>query len=478
MSIRRRLFLVITVLFGLGFYFMIDFIVDDIEKRYRESTEEPLVDTARVLAAIASSTVVDRNIDIDLFRKSFEQVQGQIFSAQIFGLLKTHVDLHVYMTNRLGIVIFDSDLGKAEGQDYSEWRDVLYTLLGKYGARTSLIDENVDAEDKKMLYIASPIMYRGQLIGVLSVGKPTRSSSKFIKAARNKLIIGSTLLCLVLIGLGLLLGAWITRPIQTLTDYAKAVRDGKRVKRPVFGSHEMEELGASFEAMRDALDGKHYVEHYVQTLTHEIKSPVSAIRGAVELLSEDLPAEKRRTLLSNIDQESDRIHQIVDNLLLLASLESRKFIHSAERIHIAELLDEIETVLKPLLAVNDMTLNRQDNADLVLQGEVNLITQALLNVLHNAIDFSPASSTITLTVKRANNTIVFEISDQGPGIPDYAKDRVFERFYSLKRPQTGRKSTGLGLSLVNEIMLLHQGQVAIENSLEGGAIVRLAFPLA
>ena len=105
MSIRRRIFLGIIVLFSVGFYFLIDLIGDDIEMRYRESTEEPLVDTSRVLASIASSSVVDGKINLPLFRKSFKHVHLQTFSAQIFGLLKNNVDLHLYMTDREGFVI-------------------------------------------------------------------------------------------------------------------------------------------------------------------------------------------------------------------------------------------------------------------------------------------------------------------------------------------------------------------------------------
>ncbi len=476
MSIRRRIFLVIILLFGIGFYFLINFIVDDMEMRYRESTEEPLVDTARVLAAIASSSGVDRHIDIALFRKSFKQVQSQIFSAQIFGLEKTQVDLHVYMTDRIGIVIFDSNDGLDEGQDFSEWRDVLYTLLGEYGARTSPIDEdNPDADDKKMLYIASPIIRDNQLIGVLSVGKPTHSSSQFLQAAQKKLIVGGAVVCITLIAIGLLLGAWITRPIQRLTEYARAVRDGKRVKRPALGSNEMEELGATFEQMRDALDGKRYVENYVQTLTHEIKSPISAIRGAVELLEEDLSSQQRQMFLQNIHQESERITQIVDNLLLLSSLESRKYINSVDTIDVQELLNEIEIALTPLLLVNKINLTIKGDTDCMMQGESSLIRQALINVIQNAIDFSPAGANITLLVACEKTSIRFEIRDQGSGIPEYASERIFERFYSLKRPHNGRKSSGLGLSLVQEIVTLHQGTITIENNPNGGAIAILYF---
>ena len=472
MSIRKRIFLGIIVLFSVGFYFLIDFIVDDIELRYRESTEEPLVDASRVLAAIASASMVDDKINIPLFKESFKDVRSQVFFAKIFGLIKINVDLHVYMTDRDGMVIFDSNDGQDEGLDYSDWRDVHLTLQGEYGARTSPVEGD---EEKRMIYIASPIMRENDLIGVLSVGKPSDSSSQFALAAQKKLIIGGTVVCITLIGIGLLLGVWVTRPIQRLTDYARAVKDGKRVKRPALGSSEMEELGLAFEQMKDALDGKNYVENYVQTLTHEIKSPVSAIRGAAELLNEDIPIKKRQAFVQNIHLESDRIWQIVDNLLLLSSLESRKYITAPDPIAVQEILIEINTTLTPQVLAKDIELLIQGDTHSQMQGESNLIRLALMNILQNAIDFSPSGSVIELRVSNNSFGVEFIVRDHGSGIPNYARERIFERFYSLKRPESGRKSSGLGLSLVREIVTLHQGAISVETHSEGGTVAILFF---
>ncbi len=473
MSIRRRIFLGIILLFSFGFFLLIDFIADDIELRYRESTEEPLVDTARVLASIAATAATDNSINTALFRDTFSSVQSQTFSAQIFGLLKHNVDLHVYITDRTGKVIFDSSHGLDEGKDYSQWRDVHLTLRGEYGARTSDIGGD---EQKKMIYVAAPILRENDLIGVLSVGKPTHSSNQFALAAQNKLIIAGTIACLGFIGIGLLLGVWVTHPIEKLTDYVKAVRDGKRVKRPVLGSNEMEELGIAFEQMRDALNGKNYVENYVQTLTHEIKSPVSAIRGAVELLEEDLPPKQKQTLLQNVHLESDRISQIVDNLLLLSSLESRKFITAQDPIDVDNMLSKIKNSLTSLLLINNIQLIIQASTHCQILGDSNLIYQALINVIQNAIDFSPPGASIYIKVSSNHLGTEFQINDAGSGIPDYALDRIFERFYSLKRPGNGHKSSGLGLSLVREIMLLHQGTITVKNQPKHGAVASLFFP--
>ena len=436
MRIRTRIFLGIFFLLGVGFYFLIDLVVKDIKPRYRESTEEPIVDSARVLAAIAATTARQGKIDVELFRNSFEKVRSESFVARIYDLLKTRVDLRVYITDRDGIVLFDSDDGLAEGQDYSQWRDVHLTLRGKYGARAtpSRLDPDVS-----VLYVAAPILLQGETIGVLTVGKPTSNAGRFMLAAQRKLVLGGTILCLTLIVVGLFLSVIITHPIQRLTEYARAVRDDKRMPLPALGSGEMAALGTAFEEMRETLEGKRHVEHYVRTLTHEIKSPLLAIQGAVELLSEEMPAEQRQRFLENIRTESERIGTIVEQLLLLASLESRQTIESAEPVPLDDLLADVEQSLAPLMESRGVQLTITGLQGCVIMGERFLVRQAVLNVVQNAVEFSPPGGVVTATAKRTETAVTLTIRDHGPGIPDYARDRVFQRFYSLKRPTTGKK---------------------------------------
>jgi two-component system sensor histidine kinase CreC len=137
----------------------------------------------------------------------------------------------------------------------------------------------------------------------------------------------------------------ITAPINKLTEYARAVRDGERVDLPSLGGGETRELGEAFEEMRSALDGKQYVEDYVQTLTHEIKGPLSAIRGATELLTErNMPSEQQGRFLSNILTETDRISLVVEKLLLLASLEKLSHVGDVKPLNMAEIVSEIKSL--------------------------------------------------------------------------------------------------------------------------------------
>lgn len=475
MKIQTRIFLGILIIIGISFYILVSWIVNDLKPQYRKITEESLIDTSRILASIAAMNTKGDKVDIKIFRKTFEDIHNKSFSAKIYDFIKQDVDFRVYITDTSGRVIFDSDNGRDEGKDYSQWIDVRRTLRGEYGARTS--HDITNDPYSSVMYIASPIIVGGKTIGVLSVGKSTRTANRFVENSKKRIIFGGTIVCLSVVLIGLLLSRMVTKPIQQLTAYAKSIRDGKKVSLPKLGKSEVRELGEAFEEMRDALDGKKYIESYVQTLTHEVKSPLSAIQGALELLKEKVPPEQQARFLSNIHIETERIRTIVEKLLLLSSLESKKSIQDVERLSINEVLNDARKDMLPVFEAKRVIFESKVDKESFVEGDRFLIRQAVVNLLQNAIDFSPEGRKIIVNIiNMPDGFIELTVRDYGPGIPDYALNKVFERFYSLKRPDTGRKSSGLGLSLVKEIALLHQGSIELKNLPDGGAIAALRLP--
>ncbi len=274
----------------------------------------------------------------------------------------------------------------------------------------------------------------------------------------------------------ILVSLWIIHPVRALTAYARSVRDGKKATRPKLGSGEMGELANAFEEMRDALEGREYVEEYVQALTHEMKSPLAAIQGAAELLDEEMPPEQRARFLKNIQTESDRLHGLVNRMLALAAIEKRKELAYSEPIDIHALLDDVTDSLLPLLRGKGVTVRCSIEKDTTLHGEYFLLRQAVANLMQNATDFSPSGAEVEIRVSGKDGFVVLQVSDQGAGIPDYAVERVFDRFYSLPRPESGTKSSGLGLNFVHEIAHLHGGKVTLKNRSSGGAEATLSIP--
>ena len=122
---------------------------------------------------------------------------------------------------------------------------------------------------------------------------------------------------------------------------------------------------------------------------------------------------------------------------------------------------------------------REDIGELHAEGDPFLLRQALGNLLDNAIDFAPEGSEVVLALRRAaRHSAVLTVRDHGPGIPDYAQAKVFEKFYSLARPHSQKKSTGLGLAFVREIAALHGGRIELANAAGGGAVATLTLPLS
>jgi two-component system sensor histidine kinase CreC len=276
------------------------------------------------------------------------------------------------------------------------------------------------------------------------------------------------LLCFGAVAMGAyLVVTHFSRPIRQLTAYAQAVARGERVAPPTGGSGEAATLARAFEEMRDALENRAYVENYVQTVTHEMKSPVAAIRGAAELLHEEMPPERRAKFIANIQAESRRLQNIIDRLLALCALESRKKLDHPEPVPLADLARAVCDQLQPAAEAQGVRLEVATEAEPQVQGEAFLLESALHNLVQNAIDFSPTGGVIRVRTSTADGQASITVEDEGAGIPDYALPRIYERFYSLQRPGTGRKSSGLGLCFVREAATLHGGSIQIEPRLGG-----------
>jgi two-component system sensor histidine kinase CreC len=226
MSIRKRIFAGILLVVGAGFFLLLDWMVDDLEPQYRKATEDPLVDSARVLASVASETLIAGEINTALFRSIFDGVDSQPFRAQIYDFVKTTVDYRVYLTDAKGIVVFDSNRGADEGMDYSGWRDVSMTLAGDYGARTSR--DVPDNPNFSVMYVAAPVMHGKEVVGVISVGKPTQNTNAFTEKSKTRIVFVGLGIFLLVIVVSVLVANHITKPIDALTAYAQKVRDGKR----------------------------------------------------------------------------------------------------------------------------------------------------------------------------------------------------------------------------------------------------------
>jgi two-component system sensor histidine kinase CreC len=494
MTKRTRIFIGILVAYALGVAFLMVRQLGDIDPRYRESAEDSLVETAQLMASLIENASPDGTLHVDALAPLFRAVYARRFVADIYGIEKTRVELRMTVVDRQGSVVFDSRAlpgaaaaaGAASappsqlGADHSRWHDVYLALRGRYGARTT---PDVEGDPRtSVMYVAAPIYDRtsggvgGEILGAVSVGKPVQSFGQFVEAARKKTLeLGATSVVAVLL-LVVILSVWLVRPFGVISDYVQYVRAQRSFSLPRLGRRALGAFGAAYDEMRDALAGRNYVADYVQTMTHEVKGPLSAIRGAAELLQEPMADADRARFVANIARETQRIQELVDRMMELTALESRKSLDRPEPVTLRGVAAEVAASAAPAALARGVTVAAIGDDDAVVDGDAFLLQRALANLVDNAIDFSPAGGRITIDVVRHARSADLVVRDQGPGIPEFAAGRVFEKFYSLARPATAKRSTGLGLSFVKEIAELHRGRATLKNGPAGGAVATLSLP--
>ncbi len=472
MSLGVRIFLVYVLFVALSGYFVLRTVMDEIRPGVRQSTEETLVDTANLLAEVIREDVKAGTLNSKGFPEILRAYRQRKPDATIWGIKKSGIANRIYVTDGAGKLLLDT-AGDPAGQDYSRWNDVYRTLRGEYGARSTT--EQFADGPTSVMYVAAPIIDDGLIIGVVSVSKPEVSLQPYIERSQWRLIS----LGIGLIFFGLIVGAalswWLSSALRRLTEYAQTVSEGHRAQLPSYQGGELAQLAAAIEHMRVQLEGKAYVERYVQTLTHELKSPLAAIRGAAELLHDNLPDAQRQRFVTNIDNESLRLQQLIERLLNLAMVEQRKGLEEHVVIPLRTLMQHLLYAQEGRTLAAELTLKNEIDDTASISGERFLVQQALSNLLENALDFTPRSGLIRVTSKRIGTNIQVSIFNEGPAIPDYALPRLTERFYSLPRPATGRKSTGLGLNFVNEVAELHGGSLSVKN-IDNGVESIVTFP--
>jgi two-component system sensor histidine kinase CreC len=483
MRLGLRLLFAFFIITGLAGFFALQVFQSEVKPSVREVMEDALADTANLIAEQAAAdlramppggTLQDSRLAHELGMYKQRPVD-----IQIWGLHKRTLDLRVYVTDANGRVVLDSGLvpdaagatSSAVGADYSQWRDVRLTLRGEYGARAT---RSVPGDDtSSVMYVAAPVRDGARVIGVVAVGKPLATVQQFIDRAQRRIFVAGFWLLGLSAAVGVLVTIWMVRAVRQLKTYATQVHAGERVPVPQLPG-ELGDLAVAVDEMRERLEDRERLEHTVRALTHELKSPLTAIQGAAELLGEELPAEDRERFSQQIQEQSLRLRDLVDRMLELSRLEGQRAIANPRTIVLLTLIDEVATAHVPLAIQRGIGLVWETRADIALIGESEALVLLFSNLWSNALDFAPEGSAITVSLRRVGPEAVFTMRDTGPGVSDFALPQLGQRFFSLPRPRDGRRGSGLGLAIVRQAAALHGGTVAFEPAAPGlRVIVRL-----
>jgi two-component system sensor histidine kinase CreC len=293
----------------------------------------------------------------------------------------------------------------------------------------------------------------------------------------------------------------ISRNIRRVEKYAREVFKDKDVSIPNVNV-QFNKLAVAIEEARSDVELKDDVEEYIETLAHELRTPITGIRltaenlliptGIENYLLEEKDDEKHKELteeakvrkqwIKTILKENKKMDLLVKRLLDLSRIERREKLTNVETLKI---LSIIKNVLKMpthnrLIVSKNITINLDDiEKKSTVFAEKILLEQALGNILKNALEFSPKAGIITIKSSESNTYATIVVLDEGPGIPPHVSSKLFTRFFSVARPDSGSRGTGLGLRFVRKIMQLHGGEITLKNRLlQVGAEAKLRFPLS
>ena len=474
MRIRTLFLLTFSLIAAATAVFFYRWTTDEIRPSYLKVVEESLVDTSWLLAAMIQERMLEEGWDFTDLEEPANQLRSARFHARIYDSEKFESDLQFYVTDRTGIVRFHSHDSDQIGEDFSRWLDVGKTLRGEYGARSTRLDP--DDPSSSHLHIAAPVKVENDLIAVVTVIKPIEWPYRFIEESRRHIFLGAIVLAVCSIGAAVGLSFWLSRPLERLTAHAQRIRKGERSPVPSpGGATEIRRLHGAFEEMRQSLEGKKYVESYIANLTHEIKSPLAGLRSAAEILGENPPESDRIRFLGHIRSETERIQRVVDQMLVLSELEGKDALERREDIHLSRLVEDVVAGRQPLAQMRRIQFDVIVDRCEPVRGDASLLQTAIGSVVQNAIEFSPEGGKIRVFVGEIEGQFGWSVSDEGEGVPEYARSRVFERLFSLPRPDTGKKSSGLGLALAWEIAKLHGARIEMIYPTSGGTTVRWIF---
>jgi signal transduction histidine kinase len=287
-------------------------------------------------------------------------------------------------------------------------------------------------------------------------------------------------------GVAFFLSSNITRPIAHLTEGAKAIGDGALdTQIPVESSDELGFLAQEFNLMAVKLKELDQLkDDFVSSVSHELRSPLSAIAGYVELLRskpiQEILPEKREKAFEIIQLSTERLTHFINDILDLAKLKAGHVEIRPRSLNIKEMADGLESLFHPLLEKKriEFTVDVPGNVPVIAADEEK-IRQVLTNLVSNALKFTPDGGKIGISARNQTEFVQVSVSDSGPGIPEEAREAVFEKFKQIKSAMPfagGQKGTGLGLAIARGNVEAHGGRIWIESAVGKGSVFHFTLP--
>lgn len=397
---------------------------------------------------------------------------GRPFGNDVAGIFSDFLQNNVPSENEVMITIVN-------GQPYLRSRQVVpyrldrdQDLIARWAALTRSERGSVNTPAGRVEFLGVPVVSGTETPGVFVVAifrdremEETTSALNAVAATGGAvLIIGSLL--------AWMLADRLIGPVERISQTAKAISTTDLTRRiDVRGHDEISDLATTFNAMLDELEeGFRAEKQFLDDVGHELRTPITVVRGHLETMSDD-PQDRARTL-ALVTDELDRMARFVNDLLMLARSESPDFLHF-ETVDVQALTGEL-FVKAETMAPREWVLETSGRG--LIEADRQRLTQALLELVRNATKHTSEGQKIAIGSAVSPGEAAFWITDSGPGVPAADRERIFQRFQRGVSARQGSGDAGLGLAIVAAIAQAHHGRVEVDGKPGAGATFRLVVP--
>lgn len=439
-----------------------------------------------------------------LIFSSFYLATRQILFRQVDKELLSHAGKLAEIVTRQGIGLHEAMLKQQLYIEFSDIPGMVVVLLDQNGsvARSSLNTDNPyvsyqylfrqaqnntepvyinqDISNKPMRFIAEPIKNGNDLLGVVLVAHPIDAIQKSLNMLLTTLGILFALLMFPSIAAGRILANKIMRPISYISGKMEEISSEHLAERvdTLQTGDEIEKLGVTFNKLLDRLQESFQRERqFIGDVAHELKTPVATLRGGIELaLSKNRTNEEYKQSFSETLIDVNRLSTTIKNILDLAWLGAENANLGENRLDLSATLVELQEIAAKLSAQKHIVIKGEIESGVFVVGMEDKISRAVLNVIDNAINYTPQDKTIMISLHKKEGRAVIEVADSGMGIPEKELTHIFERFYrGSKAAKT--LGSGLGLAIVQGIIKAHRGEIQVSSKVGKGTLVVITLPL-
>lgn len=445
----------------------------------RNQRTEGVLETLRSEAREIAYLAAQRRTSLSFFDRtdSSQQQYIQWKANEVYN----DYGAYILVVDRMGRMMDNMNVAYADNPDFAKTldrQDILDALrLVLMGEEIEL---HVNLEGNDYFTVGIPFVQNGLVLGAVFMQTP----AQVIEAGVSDLVlpvIGVAAAACLLAGLVLFfILRGMLQPLARLTDAARAMAAGDfAVRVPETRSpKEVQALSAAFNSMAGELsEVEDSRREFVANVSHELRSPITAISGYIEGMRDGvIPPEQYDKYLTIVSDESKRLSHLIGELLALSRLERDDAALTCTDFDICDLMERVFLRRTGDLEKRGMDIDCDfDPEPCLVHADMARIDQVLVNLLDNAIKFTPDGGKISLRVRTDHGLCTVTVADNGVGVLPEDRNRVFERFFTADRAHTSGKGTGLGLSICQRILEMHGQHIRLLDTEEGAAF---AFTLA